>query len=119
MVRTIISFFGVFIGFALLFSFALVSDAEWTVLREDDILRGDGIEGMLQDVYFMDDQNGLVVGDGGLMLKTSDGGKTWAKVEIDMRPPVPDKDRAALQGVAALLRVSVAAGPHRSIIFTL
>ena len=35
----------------------------------------------------MDDQNGLVVGDGGLMLKTSDGGKTWAKVEIDMRPP--------------------------------
>ena len=87
MVRTIISFFGVFIGFALLFSFVLVSDAEWTVLREDDILRGDGIEGMLQDVYFMDNQNGLVVGDGGLMLKTSDGGKTWAKVEIDMRPP--------------------------------
>ncbi len=87
MVRTIISLFGVFIGLALLFSFIPVSDADWTVLREDDILRGDGIEGMLQDVYFMDDQNGLVVGDGGLMLKTSDGGKTWEKVEIDMRPP--------------------------------
>ena len=87
MVRTIISLFGVFIGIALLFSFPPVSDADWTVLREDDILRGDGIDGMLQDVYFMDNQNGLVVGDGGLMLKTSDGGKTWEKVEIDMRPP--------------------------------
>ena len=87
MVRTIISLFGVFIGFALLFSFLAVSDAEWTVLREDDILRGDGIEGMLQDVYFMDDQNGLVVGDGGLMLKTSDGGKTWEKMEVNMQPP--------------------------------
>ncbi len=87
MIRTIIGSFGVFIGFALLFSFATVADAEWTVLREDDILRGDGIEGMLQDVYFMDDQNGLVVGNGGLMLKTSDGGKTWEKMEVDMRPP--------------------------------
>ena len=87
MIRTIIGTFGVFIGFALLFSFTAVVDAEWTVLREDDILRGDGIEGMLQDVYFTDDQNGLVVGNGGLMLKTSDGGKTWEKVEVDMRPP--------------------------------
>ena len=43
------------------FFFATVADAEWTVLREDDIIRGDGIEGMLQDVYFMDDQNGLVL----------------------------------------------------------
>ena len=87
MIRTIIGSFGVFIGFTLLFSFATVANAEWTVLREDDILRGDGIDGMLQDVYFMDNQNGLVVGNGGLMLKTSDGGKTWEKVEVDMRPP--------------------------------
>ena len=87
MIRTVISLFGVFIGLALLFSFLPVSDADWTVLREDDILRGDGIEGMLQDVYFMDSQNGIVVGNGGLMLKTSDGGKTWEKVEIDMSPP--------------------------------
>lgn len=87
MVRTIISLFGVFIGLALLFSFLPVSYADWTVLREDDILRGDGIDGMLQDVYFTDSQNGLVVGDGGLMLTTSDGGETWAKVEVDMRPP--------------------------------
>ena len=85
--RTIIALFGTFIAVALLFSYATVADADWTVLREDDIFRGDGIDGMLQDVYFMDNQNGLVVGDGGLMLVTSDGGKTWEKMEIDMRPP--------------------------------
>ena len=87
MIRTIMTLFGIFIGVALFFSFATIADADWTVLREDDILRGDGIDGMLQDVYFMDNQNGLVVGDGGLMLVTSDGGKTWEKKEIDMRPP--------------------------------
>ena len=87
MSRTIITLFGIFIGVTLLFSYATIADAEWIVLREDDILRGDGIEGMLQDVYFMDNQNGLVVGNGGLMLVTADGGKTWEKMEVDMRPP--------------------------------
>ena len=83
MFRTIIALLGV----ALLFSFATVSYAEWTVLREDDILRGDGIEGMLHDVYFMDNQNGMVVGDNGLILITTDGGTTWGRKEVDMRPP--------------------------------
>ena len=87
MIRTVISLFVTFIGVALLFSYATIADADWTVLREDDILRGDGIDGMLQDVHFMDNLNGLVVGDGGLMLTTSDGGKTWEKMEVDMRPP--------------------------------
>ena len=83
MVRRIIALFGV----AILLCFATVVDAEWTVLREDDILRGDGIDGMLHDVYFMDTLNGLVVGDGGLMLVTADGGVTWSKMEINMQPP--------------------------------
>ena len=83
MIRTIIALFGV----AILFCFATVADAEWTVLREDDIIRGDGIDGMLQDVYFKDNQNGLVVGDGGLILVTMDGGVTWEKMEVDMSPP--------------------------------
>ena len=87
MIRTVSSLFGTVIGVAILFSFATVANADWTVLREDDILRGDGIDGMLQDVYFTDNQNGLVVGDGGLMLTTSDGGTTWEKMEVDMRPP--------------------------------
>ena len=82
MIRTIIALFGV----AILLCFATVADAEWTVLREDDIIRGDGIDGMLQDVYFRDNQNGLVVGDGGLILVTTDGGVTWEKMEVDMSP---------------------------------
>ena len=87
MPRIIISLFAMFIAIVFLSSYTTVAYADWTVLREDDILRGDGIDGMLQDVYFMDNQNGLVVGDGGLMLVTSDGGKTWEKMEVDMRPP--------------------------------
>ena len=87
MVRTIIALFGTFIGAAFLFSFATVADAEWTVLREDDILRGDGIDGMLHDVYFMDNQRGLVVGDRGLVLVTTDGGVTWGKIDTARRPP--------------------------------
>ena len=83
MFRTIIALFGI----AFLFAFATVADAEWTVLREDDILRGDGIEGMLHDVYFMDNQNGLVVGDNGLILVTTDGGTTWGRIDTTMRPP--------------------------------
>lgn len=87
MVRTIIVGFGTLLGVAFLFSFLSVAGAEWTVLREDDILRGDGIDGMLHDVYFMDNLNGLVVGDGGLMLRTADGGITWEKTDAMQRPP--------------------------------
>ncbi len=83
MFRTIITLFGV----VFLFPFATVTHAEWIVLREDDILRSDGIEGMLHDVYFTDNQNGLVVGDNGLILGTTDGGTTWERMEVDMRPP--------------------------------
>ncbi len=74
----------IFIGIAGIF---LHVEAEWTVLREDDILREDGINGMLQDVHFTDNQNGLVVGQAGLILVTADGGKTWGKMEVDMSPP--------------------------------
>ena len=97
MVRTIIALFGTFsgaackrillIGVVLFFSYATLANANWTVLREDDIFRDDGIGGMLQDVYFMDNQNGLVVGESGLMLVTADGGVTWEKMEVNMRPP--------------------------------
>jgi len=79
----------VFVTIMFLFSHTVV-EANWTVVREDDIIRADGIEGMLQDVYFMDNLNGLVVGNNGLMLETADGGKTWKKKEVNMRPPGAD-----------------------------
>ena len=75
-----------FLSIMILFAHTDI-EANWTVLREDDIIRADGIEGMLQDVYFMDNQNGLAVGDKGLILVTADSGKTWNKKEVNMRPP--------------------------------
>ena len=98
MTKTIITLFATLIGVAIFFSYATVSEAEWTVLREDDIIRGDGIDGMLQDVYFMDKQRGLVVGDGGLMLVTTDGGATWGRIEVDMRPPGAEQRPGARPG---------------------
>lgn len=59
---------------------------KWSVLREDNIIRGDDIQGMLHDVYFFNHQKGLVVGDNGLILTTDDGGKTWKKKEVNQRP---------------------------------
>ncbi len=75
----------ILIGFTVLFIQTVV-EGKWTVLREDDIIRGDGIQGMLHDVHFFDQENGLVVGDNGLMLTTDDGGKTWKKIEANTRP---------------------------------
>ena len=86
MVRTVITFFILLIGIMLSFSDTM-AETNWNVLREDNFIRDDGIQGMLHDVYFGDNQNGLVVGDSGLMLVTADGGKTWAKKEINTRPP--------------------------------
>ncbi len=86
MAKVITIFTLVFATIMFLFSHTVV-EANWTVLREDDIIRADGIEGMLQDVHFMDNKNGLVVGNNGLMLETADGGKTWKKKEVNMRPP--------------------------------
>lgn len=83
----VITFFA-FVFATIMFLFLHTeAEANWTVLREDDFIRADGIEGMLQDVYFMDNKNGLVVGNNGLMLETADGGKTWKKKEVNMRPP--------------------------------
>ena len=87
MTRTSIPLFATLIGVAIFFSHATVSDAEWTILREDNFVRDDGIHARLQDVYFRDTLNGLVVGDDGLILVTTDGGKIWGKIEVDMRPP--------------------------------
>ncbi len=84
--RTNITFFVFFVSITTLGTLT-VANAKWSVIREDDIIRNDGIQGMLHDVHFMDKQHGLVVGENGLVLETADGGKTWTKKEINMRPP--------------------------------
>ena len=76
--------FFIVIGITILFMQANVV-GKWSVLREDNIIPGDDIQGMLHDVYFFDHQNGLVVGDNGLILTTDDEGKTWKKKEVNPR----------------------------------
>lgn len=49
-------------------------------------------DGRLYGVYFTDAQTGTVVGEGGLILRTTDGGTTWRKQDADAR--------ARLQSVA-------------------
>ena len=62
---------------------------EWTIVRDDDFARGDGIEGDLRAVYFADANHGWAVGFKGLILHTADGGNTWARQVIEMEAP-PD-----------------------------
>ncbi len=61
---------------------------KWTILRNDDFMRNDGVEGHLQDVEFTNAMNGWAVGSQGLILQTTDGGKTWIQMVIEMERPV-------------------------------
>ena len=97
MVRTIIALFGV----AILFCFATVSDAGVDLSYAKTISSAaTALMALLHDVYFTNNQNGLVVGDNGLMLVTTDGGKTWEKWKLICVPPVPGKDPADVRVLA-------------------
>ena len=63
-------------------------DGKWTILRNDDFMRNDGVGGHLQDVDFIDAMNGWAVGSDGLILQTTDGGKTWTQTIIETERPV-------------------------------
>jgi photosystem II stability/assembly factor-like uncharacterized protein len=52
------------------------------------------MERALYNVDFSDAQNGLAIGQDGLIIKTSDGGKTWKQITLDLpkeewRPGLP------------------------------
>ena len=68
----------------VLVSFNAWGESKWSIVRDDDIARDDGVEGDLQDAHFPDAKNGWAVGSQGLILHTADGGKTWTKREIEM-----------------------------------
>lgn len=61
---------------------------KWTILRNDDFMRNDGVGGHLQDVEFINAMNGWAVGSEGLILQTTDGGKTWMARIAEMERPV-------------------------------
>ena len=52
------------------------ADGKWEIVRDDDFIRNDGVEGELRDIFFVDEKTGWAVG-GSSILHTSDGGATW------------------------------------------
>ncbi|MEW6298751.1 MAG: YCF48-related protein [Thermodesulfobacteriota bacterium] len=43
-----------------------------------------GVEKAIYNIDFIDPQNGLAIGQDGLILKTADGGKTWKQVKLEL-----------------------------------
>lgn len=74
--------------YGLLILLSAYGDGKWTVFRNDDFMRNDGVGGHLQDVEFIDAMNGWAVGSEGLILQTTDGGKTWTQTIIEMERPI-------------------------------
>ena len=56
----------------------------WEILRDDDFKRNDGTEGILQDLQFINTEDGWAVGLRGLVLQTKDGGVTWVKRKMEL-----------------------------------
>lgn len=56
----------------LLFACIAAAKAEWTKQNSNTFA-------WLQDVYFINEQTGWIVGSGGTFLSTTDGGKSWTK----------------------------------------
>ena len=50
---------------------------EWTP-------QNSGVNNSLNDVFFIDNQNGWVVGDNGIILNTTDGGQNWTSQSSDV-----------------------------------
>src|SRR3989304_3624275 len=76
-------------------TFVLDADHAWVVGSRGVILHltnngenvellNSGVEKAFYDVNFVDPQNGIVVGQEGTLLKTTDGGKSWRKISIEL-----------------------------------
>ncbi len=63
-------------------------EGKWAVLRNDNYTRDDGLWGHLQDVEFIDKMNGWAVGSDGLILRTTDGGKTCLSIVVELERQV-------------------------------
>ncbi|MGP8322305.1 MAG: YCF48-related protein [Methanosarcinaceae archaeon] len=61
----------ILVTFLFLHPVALFAQGAWKIIRETDF------EARYSDVDFVDKNNGWVVGDGGLIIHTNDGGETW------------------------------------------
>ena len=61
---------------------------KWEIVRNDDFLRKDGVEGDLQDIHCINQERAWLVGRNGLILHTTNGGKEWTRKEIKSENPV-------------------------------
>jgi len=57
---------------------------DWKVIRQDDFARNDGVEGDLLFVKALDLKTVVAAGGNGLILRSTDGGKTWSARNIKM-----------------------------------
>ena len=68
----------------------------------------------LYTVRFRDDENGMIAGLGGVVLVTTDGGRTWAYHNIDRKQALfaarPVGSRAIAVGEKGLVRISTNGG---------
>ena len=58
--------------------------SDWKIIRQDDFIRNDGIEGDLLFVKALDADTVVAAGGNGLILRSTDGGKTWSAKNIKM-----------------------------------
>ena len=67
------------------------ANADWAVVRAEDYEAKVDLRG----IAFLDDNRGWAVGDGGTILKTVDGGHTWAMQPMPEPSDVVDERFAA------------------------
>ncbi|MCI0505642.1 MAG: YCF48-related protein, partial [Gammaproteobacteria bacterium] len=69
-----------FIALAVLVLSALLSHSAAKAGTWSDISPAGYSADIFRDVYFFDNSTGIVVGDGGIILKTTDGGTSWSPI---------------------------------------
>lgn len=71
-----------------IFSFltiALIGQSKWTQVPS-------GTTNQLNSIFFVDSQVGFIAGNDSLLLKTNDGGKTWARIAVNLAFQTQIKD---------------------------
>jgi len=61
---------------------------DWLSILTDELILGGVISPNLYDVFFFDESVGWIVGDNGIVFRTSDGGKNWELMRIGLFPPL-------------------------------
>ncbi len=61
----------------------------WSMIEGGSETFPDGIYVYMRDIEFGDREHGWIVGAGGLVLRTEDGGRTWQRMELRRRTPGP------------------------------